>query len=1119
MNAFLCVGLVLITLPFVVFSTSYSNTDPGVRFIQNKMQWNDGSLFAADVTGGRASVFSDKLRFTFISPSSQNGKGSHDQGSELFVPHFYEHGPRDFIQLKVHIYDMQFVGANATTPVGTNPYPTVYNYYFGNDPSCWATRVTAFSTVYYESLYDKIDLKVYSQDVTLKYEWIVKQEGDPGNIRVKYNGLDNVFLEDGKIHLKTSIGEAWELAPYAYQIKNGCKVNVPCEYVLKGDEVTYAFPEGYDACYDLVIDPILIFSAYSGSTLDNWGNTATYDSKGNVYSGGMVRNPNRIAGFPATPGAYQIQSAGGNWDIGILKYDSAGSGLLYATYLGGSDTETPQSLVVNANDELLLLGATGSVNFPVTNGSTFKGGVNIDPLWGVPYAGGTDIFVARLSSQGDQLQGATYIGGTDNDGVNFISGIINQSGKQESPLARNYGDQLRGDIITDENNFVYIVSCTRSADFPASNTDTTYLYKGGALDAIVVKLAPDLSSIVWSRFIGGNDVDAAYSIKLFDNKVFVAGGTQSFSMAGMNGLHVNNHGGVDGWVQSFSSDGVNVIDGTFLGTPSYDQSYFIDLNEAGEVYVFGQTQGSYPLLGNVYSNPGGGQFIHKLSNDLATSIFSTRIGSGGNTPNISPTAFLVTDCNNLYLGGWGGSANSPTLTIQNQTYTFNYVGGNTFGLPVTPGAFQTATSGNDFYFMVLSADASEFLYGTFFGGTESATHVDGGTSRFDKQGIVYHAVCAGCGGESDFPAINVPSQHQQNRSTNCNNAVFKFDLSVLKARLQTNSEQLDEPGFNTVCIPDRIVFQNRSSGGKTFEWNLGDTLITKTDTSAIVYQYKAPGTYHIKLKAIDPGTCKVVDSTSTIVYVFQKESWVGGNADICGGTSHLLQAGGGVSYLWKASDGSDVPSSPTPATPLIQPEDTTHYYVTITEASGCVTKDTIKVNVIQKIDPQFDLFREGECLSIPGVYVRNRTEDADDAEMFFEFGDGESSDVPELSHRYEEEGVFEVKLTGRREFCVYEKSVTIPVFTVIVPNIITPEEHDGRNDTFVVQYGRVPGVTPADFGLKVSLVVYNRWGKKVYESEDYQYDWAGDGLPSGVYYYDVSVDSFEPCRSWLHLLK
>ena len=80
-------------------------------------------------------------------------------------------------------------------------------------------------------------------------------------------------------------------------------------------------------------------------------------------------------------------------------------------------------------------------------------------------------------------------------------------------------------------------------------------------------------------------------------------------------------------------------------------------------------------------------------------------------------------------------------------------------MPITSDAYQKTTSGSDFYFIVLNGDATELVYSTYLGGNSSKTHVDGGTSRFDKYGIVYHAVCSGCSfgnatGRSNFRFSN-----------------------------------------------------------------------------------------------------------------------------------------------------------------------------------------------------------------------------------------------------------------------------------------------------------------------------------------------------------------------------
>src|SRR5690606_30911421 len=147
----------------------------------------------------------------------------------------------------------------------------------------------------------------------------------------------------------------------------------------------------------------------------------------------------------------------------------------------------------------------------------------------------------------------------------------------------------------------------------------------------------------------------------------------------------------------------------------------------------GQTAGVRPITPGVFSEPGSGQFIEKFTNDLSTQELYTVFGTGKGTPDISPTAFMVSDCNYLYMAGWGGALNTRAGGWNTST----------FGLSVSPDALQSTTAGHDFYFIVLSEDAKERLYATFLGAPLTETHIDGGTSRFDKSGVVYHAVCAG----------------------------------------------------------------------------------------------------------------------------------------------------------------------------------------------------------------------------------------------------------------------------------------------------------------------------------------------------------------------------------------
>ena len=135
------------------------------------------------------------------------------------------------------------------------------------------------------------------------------------------------------------------------------------------------------------------------------------------------------------------------------------------------------------------------------------------------------------------------------------------------------------------------------------------------------------------------------------------------------------------------------------------------------IYTCGQTEGNYPVTPGAYANPGSGQFIQKTNAGFTTSTYSTVFGTGDTIPNISPTAFLVDTCLNVYVSGWGRCLD----------FGGSYTPGNTFGMPVTSNALQSTTDGCDFYFIVLNSDATRLVYGTYFGGPFSQEHVDGGT--------------------------------------------------------------------------------------------------------------------------------------------------------------------------------------------------------------------------------------------------------------------------------------------------------------------------------------------------------------------------------------------------------
>jgi len=1092
----------LFYLLFFLAPYAYAGLPPGIKFIENKNQWPAHILFYANINGGTMAIEPGGFRYYFLDEKrlEELHEQTHLQRSEADSEKIIDN------EIKGNAIHVDFIGANQhAIPLPFGKSTEYYNYFLGSDEKRWTSKAFAYDGFIYPSLYTGIDMKVYSSGEHAKYDFIIAPGADVSPITIEYQGADALTLENGNLYARTALAEIIEQRPFAFQFINGKKVEVECEFQLTGNQLSFRFPKGYDACYELVIDPLLIFSTYSGSTADNWGSSATPGEKGNLYSTGITNHNNAGGFFPATPGVFQT-AYGGIYDVAILKYDSAGEHMLYATYLGGNDSESPHSLIMNKDEELMVLGTTSSLNFPTTIGAfdrSFNGGFPVNHV--LPFDIGSDIFVARISKDGSQLLGSTFIGGSSNDGLNTNFGA----------LTKNYGDQLRGDIITDDEGKVYVSSVTQSPDFPTLNSFNT-TYKGGETDAIVFKLNKQLSQLEWSAFLGGNGTDASHTIKLTSNNdIYVGGGTTSTNFPVTTGSYQTVlKGDADGWIAKIGSAGDTLYYGTYTGTSSFDQIYFLDLNSNEDVYVYGQTSGTFPITPGVFHNTNSGQFVQKFNHSLSVLGFSTVFGSGIGIPNISPTAFLVNECNNLYMTGWGGTLNAASGHWQS----------NTVGMPITPDAFQKTTTGSDFYFIVLTDDASELLYATYLGGTQSRTHVDGGTSRFDKGGIVYHAVCSGCvngnatgGPSSDFPTTPT-AWSRVNRSGNCNNAAFKFDLSSLKARLQTNSIGLDMPGLNKICFPDSIVFENLCTGGEMYQWDFGDgTALVRLDKKNIKHAYASTGRYIVTLTAIDQNTCIGRDVAQTVIDVFDTDTEIQDDDDLCMGTQYTLFSGGGESYLWKSEDGVFESIDPTPS---VTPDDTTLYYITITETNGCVHQDSVQLNVIDVITPEFELVRLSACSGRPELYVKSVTGSIlPGDQLFFDFGDGFVSEEIEQRHTFEQDGLYSIKLVGVREFCVTEKIIPTPVFTLLVPNVITPSIEEGKNDVFTIQYGELPDVTPADFGFKVALILYNRWGNKVFETDDYQSDWSANGLASGIYYYEVTVEEHDTCKGWIQVLK
>ena len=1041
-------------------------------FIPNEGQWEDAFSHKMPLKYGALFFQENSIQFVLKDAAQIEDLHGHDIHQAGLSHH--EEG------LRFHVLNMEFIGAQQDAGIGYQQAGFKHNYFIGNDESKWRSGVEPAKTLKYNGLYDNAHLDFYTKEGQLKYDWHISEPSALQNISWRYNGASSVEIHpEGHLIVNTSVGHFYESTPISWGWKDGERIDFGSWYEINQGIIAFGVEAIAYTLDSLVIDPQLVFTSFSGSLTDNWGFTATYDEQGRLYGGGVAF----ATGYVSTVGAYQTGFNGSSGpfqaflpDVTVSVFDPNGTTLLYATYLGGTKSDHPHSMVVNSNGELIVMGTTGSTNFPTQNAiqSSNAGGSTVN-VNGYDFED-SDIFVTRFNAAGSALLSSTYIGGTGNDGINMN-------------INKNYGDASRGEVVLDDNDNIYVTASTTSTNFPSTNCSSCTL--AGGQDAVVFKLNNTGTALQWSNFYGSTSDDAGYSVKVRGSNVYICGGTEGGNLPSTTGAYKTSKLGTleDGFVARFNALTGALLRSTYVGTSDYDQTFLLDVDKLGNVFVFGQTFGNYPITAGAWGTPQyRKQFIHKISADLSTSMASTAFGSPQGTLNLVPTAFNVDDCLNILLSGWGGVTNSgfvPTSVDQ---------------LPVSSDALQTATNGSDFYFMVLGKNFTSFDYGSYFGGAVSAEHVDGGTSRFDDRGRIYQAVCAGCGGNDDLPTT--PGAFSvDNNSSNCNLGVIKLDF-------ETGIEAIAEVDFDylidTSCYELTLRLSNNSVNSNAYFWDFdqGDT----SNQREPIVTFPNLGTYEVMLVAIDT-VCDSYDTTYITIEHdtanFPTADWTPNfvSCDLFREVEFVESLGDADYYEFNFGDGNSIVT--TSQNVQHSYPSTGTFIATITARDSFCDISSQTVHIIEFDNdanvPTVSVFTDSCRYGGVDVVYTNV-----DSTMIFEWdfsGNADTGMIP--TFRYPESGLENVTLTITDTICNrdYDFDFLADIVRidgrVFIPTAFTPNG-DNNNEEFKI-FGNSCLENP-------TFIIYDSWGNEVFRSEDpFKVFWdgtfEGKQVPQDVYTY------------------
>jgi hypothetical protein len=581
---------------------------------------------------------------------------------------------------------LDFLGSNPDASLeGQEVLNTKTNLFLGNDPAKWRHNVVNYGRLRVPDLYPGVNLVYYGHAGELEYDLSVAPGADPGRIRLRLTGELPRMDQDGNL-----IADLVQKQPVAYQLNaDGTRTAIRSQYKRNRDG-SYGFKLArYDRTRELVIDPVLTFSAYLAGSDTDIAYAVGHDQNGVIYIAGTTDS----ADFPLY-GTPTQATYGGSTDVWVAQINPTlpgGTGFLFSTYVGGTSTETFGGLAVGPKGDIYLTGSTESVDFPLTT-NTYQNKLENAAFF--------NAFVVWINSS-QQLAYASYIGGsTASDTANAIA--------------------------VDPQGRMWITGGAQSTDFPTVAPLQSGLNGSFSQDIFIAGFDPSQSgtaTLIYSTYLGGTSWDTGRGIAVAaDGTIWVAAGTYSFDAPVVSPFQTNYGGGGDAYVVHVDpTQGTNgLLYATFLGGNNLEEARSIALDPAGPVIVSGYTvSNNFPVTSNALQPVYGG------NTDAFISILKPTVGSNQQL---------------VYSTYFGGAGADVTFDMKRDSSGILYFAGMTQspGLPATSGALQSAYDGTmDAFVLRLNpakAGSTGVDYFTYLGspGVQIGYGVD-----FDSAGNVY----------------------------------------------------------------------------------------------------------------------------------------------------------------------------------------------------------------------------------------------------------------------------------------------------------------------------------------------------------------------------------------------